>query len=313
MITASVVLYKTALETIARLLGSLKSCGQLSTLYIIDNSPDDRHRILAERHKGQPRIRYIHSANVGYGAAHNIAIAEAIRQGADYHVVLNPDVSFEPGLLEALAAFMDGRPSAAYVLPRVVYPDGSQQYLCRLLPNPLDLLLRRLFSNTRLAERANARYELRMSGYNTIMNPPCLSGCFMFMRTSFLAAHNLFFDERFFMYFEDFDLIRRIHSKAETLYYPCAVIVHECARESLHSKKMLAEHVKSMIRYFNKWGWFFDSERRKMNQKILADIRMEAEQKNNAHGGGHKQHSPFPLYLNPSRIAPLATQAEAAA
>ena len=85
--------------------------------------------------------------------------------------------------------------------------------------------------------RHNERYELRHSGYNKIMNPPCLSGCFMFMRLSTLKENNLFFDERFFMYCEDFDLMRRIHRVAKTVYYPNVTVVHNHAKESYKMKK----------------------------------------------------------------------------
>ena len=35
---------------------------------------------------------------------------------------------------------------------------------------------------------------------------------------------------------------------------------------------MLFTHIKSAIRYFNKFGWFFDKERRTMNKAILKEI-----------------------------------------
>jgi len=56
------------------------------------------------------------------------------------------------------------------------------------------------------------------------------------------------------MYCEDFDLIRRIHRVAETVYYPAVSIVHDHAKASYTSRRMLVEHVKSAVKYFNKWG-----------------------------------------------------------
>ena len=74
------------------------------------------------------------------------------------------------------------------------------------------------------------------------------------------------------MYCEDFDLIRRIHRVAGTLYYPGVTIVHDHARESYRSRRMLRSHIRSAVRYCNKWGWFFNVERRAMNRKILEEI-----------------------------------------
>ena len=107
------------------------------------------------------------------------------------------------------------------------------------------------------------------------MNPPCLSGCFMFMRISSLqevGRDGEFFDGRFFMYFEDFDLIRRLHKVGRTVYFPDVKIVHDHAAESYKSRKMLLTHIKSAFRYFNKWGWIFDRERREWNEEILREI-----------------------------------------
>ena len=269
MLTASVVLYNTPRTQIDRLLQSVRNSGCVEKLYVIDNSPNDRQRILE---KEWDCVRYIHNANLGYGAGHNLAMQEAIEAGSDYHVVLNPDVYFGAEVLGELVRFMDVTPDAAYVLPRVTYPNGELQYLCKLLPSPLDLIFRR-FLPKGWSKKRNDRYELLASGYDKIMNPPCLSGCFMFMRLSTLQKHNLFFDDGYFMYCEDFDLIRRIHRVAKTLYYPEVTIVHDHARSSYKSRKMLAAHIKSAVRYFNKFGWLFDSERRAMNKKILSEIK----------------------------------------
>ncbi|MCR5765459.1 MAG: glycosyltransferase family 2 protein, partial [Treponema sp.] len=87
-----------------------------------------------------------------------------------------------------------------------------------------------------------------------------------------LKENNLFFDDRYFMYCEDFDLIRRIHRVAKTVYYPNVTIVHDHAKESYKNKKMLMIHIKSAIKYFNKFGWIFDKERNFFNILILKEI-----------------------------------------
>ena len=269
MLTASIVLFNTPQKQINTVVESVSDSECIQILYIIDNSPNDRWRIL-EKEYGF--VRYIHNANFGYGASHNLAMQEAIEVGSDYHVILNPDISFGSEVLLKLVSFMDSNQDVAYVLPRVTYPDGEMQYLCKLLPTPFDLILRRFLPKTKWLEKLNDRYELKMSGYDKIINPPCLSGCFMFMRLSTLKEHNLFFDDSYFMYCEDFDLIRRIHRVAKTIYYPFVSIIHNHEKASYKSHKLLKAHIKSAIHYFNKWGWFFDKERNEMNKKILEEI-----------------------------------------
>lgn len=270
MLTSSVVLYKTCAVQLSALIDCVKKSGIMDKIYFVDNSPDESLRAVCE---AVEKSEYIFNGkNIGYGAAHNIAIKKAIQAGSEYHIVLNPDIKFEPDVLPKLVEFMDGNSDAVYVLPKVVYPNGELQYLCKLLPTPFDLIFRRFMPKTKLVQKMNDRYTLKMSGYDKIMNPPCLSGCFMFMRTSALEKNNIFFDDRYFMYCEDFDLIRRLHRVGKTLFYPDVTIIHDHAKESYKNKKMLFEHIKSAIKYFNKFGWFFDKERRDMNEKVLGEI-----------------------------------------
>lgn len=89
----------------------------------------------------------------------------------------------------------------------------------------------------------------------------------MFIRSEALKAEGLF-DERFFMYPEDIDLTRRIHRHWKTLYYPACEIVHDHRAESYKSLRMTKIHIINMMRYFNKWGWWVDGERRRFNKSI---------------------------------------------
>ncbi|MDR2409574.1 MAG: glycosyltransferase [Bacteroidales bacterium] len=269
MNTVSIVLFKTQKDVITELLSCVKQSG-INIIYIIDNSPDDRLRFLEKKY---PEIRYIHNANIGYGAAHNIALHEAMDAESDFHLILNPDIRFDPSIISFLLTYMKDNSDVAYILPKVVYPDGECQYLCKLLPTPFDLIFRRFMPKIRFIKKLNDRYTLKDSGYNTILNPPCLSGCFMLLRMSTIKEYNIFFDERFFMYCEDFDFIRRLHRFSKTIYLPDVSIIHDHAKESYKSKKMLWKHIKSAVKYFNKWGWFFDAERKRMNKQIIDEVK----------------------------------------
>ena len=276
-LTASIVLYNTPRSQIDMVLKSVFESGCVEILYIIDNSPSDRWRILENRNEGDSKntkIRYIHNENLGYGASHNLAMQEAIESGSVYHIVLNPDISFGEEVLSALTNFMEENKEASYALPKVVYPDGEIQYLCTLLPTPGDLIFRRFLPKS-WGKKRNDRYCLKMSGYDKVINPPCLSGCFMFLRLSVLAENSIFFDEGYFMYCEDFDLMRRLHRVSKTLYFPGVQIIHDHQKESYKNRKMLIAHIKSAVRYFGKFGWWFDRERREMNKKILQEIFLD--------------------------------------
>lgn len=266
MTTASVVTYKTRKEDLMKVLSSALS-DNIDRLYIVDHSPDDTVRSFLPK---DSRIEYERRPNKGYGAGHNAAIRKAMEAGSRYHAVLNPDIYWQGKVIAGLADFLDATPRAGMAVPKVLYPDGSLQYVCKLIPTPWDLLANR-FMPRFLVRRRVARYRLETSGYDTIMNVPYMHGCFFMLRTDALRDTGLF-DERFFMYPEDIDLTRRIHEKWQTLYYPPLSIYHAHAAESRKSPKMLRIHIVNMIRYFNKWGWFADSRRRLFNRRLLESL-----------------------------------------
>lgn len=268
MITASIVLFKTKIDEIDRVINcSINSF--IDRIFIIDNSPTSDLYGEVIKHSS-PKLFYTWGhGNIGYGAGHNMAIAKAVKLGAKYHIVLNPDIYFEKGTVEDLTKFMDEYPEAGLILPKVVYPNGELQYLCKLLPTPFDILGRRLFPKS-WGKKRKSRYEMHSTGYNKIRNCPILSGCFMFMRMDVIKKVGGF-DERFFMYFEDYDLNRRIHQVSKTIYYPYVTIVHAHAAEHRSNNVLLKISIRSAILYFNKWGWIFDKERKYINQAAFDD------------------------------------------
>ena len=194
---------------------------------------------------------------------------KTIENKIPYHLVLNPDVVFDPSIINELLEYMEGHTSIGSLMPKIYYPNGDLQYLCKLVPAPMDLFGRRFLPKWMMKKRKR-RFELYDSGYSTIMNVPYLSGCFMLLRTSTLEDVGLF-DERFFLYPEDIDLTRRIHKKYKTIFYPYVSVIHEYGRGSYKSMKLLYFHIVNMCRYFNKWGWFFDKERKEINARCIAE------------------------------------------
>lgn len=266
LLTASVVLYKTPESQLARLLGCIAQSSVRLTTYLVDNSPAPTHPPSLK----ESDVIYVRAPrNGGYGAGHNIALRK-ILNSSEFHFVLNPDIYFESTALQTMIEFMRQNPSVGQLMPKVIYPDGRLQYLCKLLPRPSDLFLRRFAVGPlrRSARRAMEQFELRHSNYDKIMDVPYLSGCFMLFRTSSLRRIGLF-DERFFMYPEDIDITRRMHAEFRTVFFPGATIVHDHARESYKSASALWVHLYNLAKYFNKWGWAWDSERERVNRATL--------------------------------------------
>lgn len=266
-IVSSIVVYKTNKNQLIRAINSFLNTSLVVKLIIIDNSPDNK---IEKELPNDFRIEYIfNNANLGYGAGHNVGIRKYIHE-TEYYLVLNPDVYFEFGVLESLYKYMAQNTEIGLLMPKVLYPNGEIQYLCKLLPSPEIWFLRMFLSDISYTLKQNWFFEYRFTDYNLICEVPYLSGCFMFMSREALLTVG-FFDEKIFMHTEDTDLSRRINEKFKTIYFPTESIYHEFQKDSHKSFRMLLIHIKSTLYYFNKWGWFFDKKRKSVNKRILQD------------------------------------------
>ena len=267
-LSVSIVLFNTPEEEIESVLRTLRGSDLRIKTYLIDNSPEP---LDPSPLKKFGEVIYVHTGkNLGYGSGHNIAINKAKKE-AECHLVLNADVKFNAKILSTLYQYMMQYTEVGLLAPKIYNPDGTLQYSAKLLPNPINLIVRRFIPIQSFKDKLDFRYELKSFSFDRIIEVPYVMGCFMFINCRVFEKVEGF-DERFFMYPEDIDLTRRIFLEYKALYYPEVSIVHEHGRGSYKSSRLLYYHVTSMIRYFNKWGWIFDKERRNINKRVLAQI-----------------------------------------
>lgn len=165
----------------------------------------------------------------GFGANHNAAFAKAAALGAgDWFLVLNPDMRFDADVLTPLLA--DAQAGSGLLAPRILEPGKTAPEPHRALITPREILTR------------------RRPGYPTPAQPDWIPGLFMLFRAEAWRAIGGF-DERFFMYGEDFDICARLrlagwHIRiAEHLQAR-----HEAQRASHRSRRHLWWHLSSLAR-----------------------------------------------------------------
>lgn len=267
-VTVSIVLFNHSPGQVCGLLETLSRDPECLEWIVVDNGGSAEAAALASS-LGARVLRP--ERNLGFGCAHNLALGSLISTSS-YHLILNPDIVLGRGTLAELATVMDGSPQVGSVMPRVLYPDGSTQFLCKLLPTPLDLVLRRFATGPlrRVFTKQMDRYDMKGFDYSRPVYVPVLSGCFMFTRRSVLDAVGGF-DDRFFLYMEDVDLCRRMGSISRLLFWPRSTIIHGHSQGSYRHLRLLRLHVLAAFTYFSKWGWFYDPERRARNRAGLVD------------------------------------------
>ena len=264
-IVTSIVLYHHTLTDIQTTLDGLLNTVSVDKIILVDNGGCDWASQL-----DYAKICYIKAeSNGGFGYGHNLAINKFAHL-SDYFLICNPDIDFETEQLKKLHNVAK-RSQAGLFSPKIIYPNGRNQFGQRLLPTPLNLFARRFLPDY-FSKMLDDRYLLKTWTIAKPVSIPNVSGSFMLFRSECLRALRGF-DERYFMYMEDIDLSRRCAVKFGVLYVPSTYVIHEHQQASYKNKPLLRAHIISAIQYFNKWGWVFDKQRKKINRETIAKLK----------------------------------------
>lgn len=273
-ITASIVTYCNEPTILMNAVSSFLDTELNVRLFISDNSPDQTLKEIID----DDRIEYVfNNENLGFGKGHN-KIINLILFATEFHLVLNPDVFFSKNVIPDLLSYLKSDSDVGLISPKILYPDQTVQHSCRLIPNPADMIIRRVpFLQNIFRERVE-NSEMLFTGYNKKMIVPFVLGAFQLFRTETFKKVGLF-DERFFMYMEDLDMSRRVNNHYKVLFYPDVYIYHHYEKGSSKEKHLLKLHIASMIKYFKKWGWVKDSNKKLINERAIEYYRNSTAQK----------------------------------
>lgn len=244
-ITGGIVTYNNAatiLECVQSIYNYTKECD--FKLYIYDNcSTDDTVHILK---KYFPDLIILEGKkNIGFGQGHNEIIKHI---HSEYHVIINPDIYFKNNVIKSMVSYMDDNPFVVQMTPEIRNLDGSIQHLPKIDPNIKYVVL------SKLAPFKHYRKIYTMEDETGTVPVQVMSctGCFSIVRTSLLKkVHG--YDRRYFMYFEDADLSRRLRKYGQLVYHPGMFVCHAWKRDNIRSVKGARIFLSSMMKYYRKW------------------------------------------------------------
>lgn len=233
----------------------------LIPVYLIDNSESDplslewlrdQQGLLEE---ARLEIRIVHGhGNIGYGSAHNLVLSKL---ESDYHLLLNPDIVLDDKNLFNGVSYLLDNPQVTLVSPFAENDKGEKQYLCKRYPSVLTFLVRGFFPSAlkNLFSKRLARFEMHDLAENRAsLGIPIVSGCFMLCHTGRLKEIGGF-DQRYFLYFEDFDISLRLGKQGSIAYLPDMRIKHLGGHSARKGIKHIRMFMQSGIRFFNTHGW----------------------------------------------------------
>ena len=219
-VTAIVVSYN-GRDVLARCLSRLDA--DRHEVIVVDNASEDGS---AELVRDQfSRVTLIESgANIGFGAANNLAIERA--SGA-YYALINSDAWAIDDGLEELVRFAASEPRAGIVGPRLVGEDGHVQKSVRGFPTVWRLCTEYFFLR-KLAPSSRAFNAFYGAGfdYESVREADWLMGAALLVRRELIDEIGGF-DERFFLFSEEVDLCFRAREAGwKSVYTPAATFVH---------------------------------------------------------------------------------------
>jgi N-acetylglucosaminyl-diphospho-decaprenol L-rhamnosyltransferase len=196
------------------------------TAIVVDNASSDGG---AAALQGLPRTTVIaNPRNVGFGAAVNQAVRTT---KAELLWLLNPDCEVHPGAFAALAETLDRHTDCAIAAPRLLNSDGTVQASARGEPSAWtglfgrNTLLTKWFPSAPAARRNLPAADLVDSGVESAPVDWVMGAAMLVRRDRFDLVGG--FDERYFLYWEDADLCRRLRERGfSTRYVPRARVSH---------------------------------------------------------------------------------------
>lgn len=231
-------------------------------LIIVDNASTAYHaNELTDRFFSSDATVILRNGDFGFGSSCNRGMQEVCAQ---YVLFLNPDTVIEDEyFFDRLKSFLDANPEAGVVAPRVHHFDGELQETCRRFPRWfMPIIQRTSFGKTQHGVRYADKFLMRDYDHKVTRMVDWVQGsalCISFPLLEELEG----FDDRFWMYFEDIDLCRRVWNTGHPVYYfPGTFIRHAYGKASASQKNvvwnaltnaMAHAHIVSWLKY--QWKW----------------------------------------------------------
>lgn len=195
--------------------------------------------------------------NMGYGGGNNLGAKNA---KGKYILILNPDIFVNKDSIQKMVDYMEAHPDIGVLGPQLRYPDDSVQDSCRRHMKFIDLIIKRTFlKKLPFLKKRVEKYTMEDFNHSKISEVDLLVGaCFIIPREIYEQVGG--FDQRYFLFMEDFDLCKGIKALGRKIvYYPETWVTHNHKRLSggsifnLLTKKVFWIHVSSALKYFWKW------------------------------------------------------------
>ena len=228
-----------------------KSRGNFSFEVIVvdNNSLDDSANMVKHTFPDVCLIR--NKENLGFSKACNQGIK---RSQGRYILLLNPDMRLEEDTLSNFISWLDKNPQADVASCKLLSEKGEIVKHVRRFPSFVDQLAI-ILKLPHLFPAILNKYLKKNFNYNTSAKVDSVRGAFFVIRKDSFKD-NYFFDERYFLWFEEVDFCKSAYLKGKEVWYSNEAEAIDLVGKSFSQLKTYQTQKyfsDSMLKYFNKW------------------------------------------------------------
>ncbi len=213
---------------------------QLTTV-VVDNASTDnsvakiKNQISKSKDTNEILKILENTKNLGYAGGNNVGISYALKNGADYVMILNNDTSVQPSLIVRTVELAQKDSKIGLISPKIYFAKGYEFHKEMYKENDKGRVIwyaggkidwDNVYGSGRGVD------EVDEGQYNKAEETDFATGTCLFLTRKLLEKVGVF-DEKYFMYYEDTDLsVRAKKSGLKVIYFPDAIVWHKVAQSS---------------------------------------------------------------------------------
>lgn len=226
-------------------LGKINVADFKLTILVVDNNSSEKLN-LQSKSLGKIQLEVIkNKENLGFSGGHNIGIKHALKNGADYVVILNNDTYVDENFLKELLKVAETDDKNGVLSPKIYFAPGFEYHKNRYSKEEIGKIFwygggemdwANVISHHRGVD------EVDKGQFNKVQQTELATGCCMLLKKEVFDRVGIF-DDKFFLYYEDADLTMRAKKKGfKVIYVPKSVIWHKNASSAGGSGSLLQDY-----------------------------------------------------------------------
>lgn len=226
-------------------LGNIKKDNFRLTIVVVDNASSEEFDLKSGTVKDITLVVIKNKENLGFAGGHNVAIRHALKNKADYVLVINNDVYVDKNFIAELLRIAEENDNVGILSSKIYFAPGFEFHKDKYSQKQQGKVIwyaggkmdwKNVIGHHRGVD------EVDKGQFDKIEETELATGCCMLIKKEVFEKVGIF-DDRYFLYYEDSDLSIRAKNKGfKIIYVPTSVIWHNNAGAAGGSGSVLQDY-----------------------------------------------------------------------